>query len=141
MNRIGRTLIAAAIALPSLAMAQESALPLAKTQGSVTYVTGGIGLDESTALRQEQKNYPLSLLFTEGKRGAYVANVHVTVKGAGGKVLVDSASSGPIMLVRLPPGEYRVSAELRGEAKQASVKVPETGTARYAFNWPSQEAY
>jgi len=82
----------------------------------------------------------LSLLFTEGKRGAYVANVHVTVKNADGKVLLDSASSGPIMLVRLPPGEYRVSAELRGEAKQATVKVPEKGTSRLSFNWPSSEA-
>ncbi len=139
--RIGSMLVAAAFALPVAAMAQESALPLAKTQGSITYVTGGIGLDESTALRQEQKNYPLSLLFAEGKRGAYVANVHVIVKGAGGKVLVDSPSSGPIMLIRLPPGEYRVSAQLRGEEKQAAVKVPDKGTASYTFSWPSQDAY
>ena len=141
MNASRKVAVILGLALPMMALAQESALPLAKSQGPVTYVTGGIGLDESTALRQEQKNYPLSLLFTAGKRGAYVANVQVTVRNANGKVLLDSASSGPIMLVRLPRGEYRVSAELRGEAKQASVKVPEKGTSTLSFNWPSADAY
>jgi len=141
MNAARHFAIILGLVLPALSPAQESALPLAKTEGSVTYVTGGIGSDEALALKQEQKNYPLSMVFSSGKRGAYVTDVHVTVSDAGGKVLLDSSSVGPILLVRLPPGEYRVSAALRGETKHSSVKVPDKGTGSLSFNWPSTDPY
>ncbi len=127
------------LALPALAAAQQSVLPPPTTVGNVTYISGGVGSDESLAMKQEQKNYPLSMVFSEGKRGAYLADVHVTVKDQGGKVLLDSKSNGPMMLVKLPPGEFGVTAQARGKAHQQSVKIVEGGTSNLVFNWAKDE--
>ena len=127
------------LTLPALTAAQESALPQPKSEGAITYISGGIGSDEVLAMKKEQSSYPLSMVFSEGKRGAYLADVHVTVRDRGGKVVLESDSSGPIMLVKLPPGEYRVTAELRGKALHRSVKVLDKGNSHLSFNWPTDD--
>ena len=57
----------AGAALGQAAFAQQPAtagsLPAAQTQGALRYACGGIGIDESTAMRAAMKDHPLSLLF------------------------------------------------------------------------------
>jgi hypothetical protein len=42
-----------------LAMSSTTALPAAQHAGPVTFVSGGVGLDESQALKETMHNYPL----------------------------------------------------------------------------------
>ena len=63
-KRIERATLAAAMALGTLAFAgvlstAQAALPPVKHQGSVQYVSGGIGLDESEALKAAAKDLSL----------------------------------------------------------------------------------
>lgn len=126
------------LALPAFAAAQQGALPQPKTQGNVTFVSGGVGRNESDALKQAEKEYPLSMLFSEGKRGAYLAGVQVTITNRAGDTLLQAVSDGPIMLVRLPPGDYRVSAQANGKALQREAKVAANGGTHLSFNWPER---
>lgn len=62
-KRIERCTMAAAMALGTLAFAgvlstAQAALPPVQQQGSVQYVSGGIGLDESEAMKAAAKDYP-----------------------------------------------------------------------------------
>ena len=113
-------LIAAAIGLAGvLATAQasaESALPAWKTSGELQYSCGGIGVDESTAMRAAMKNYPLALLFA-AKNGDYLADVKVDI-ASGGKNMQMTAS-GPVCLLKLPAGDYTVKATAEGGATQS----------------------
>lgn len=43
-------------------------LPQIQHQGSIDYVSGGVGLDESTALKQAARTWPLALRFTGPRR-------------------------------------------------------------------------
>lgn len=97
----------------------DSSLPPMKTQGSVTYLTGGIGKDEADALRAAAPKYPLALEFVQNAKpkGEFLANVDVTIKDHAGKTVIDTVSDGPFLLAKLPPGRYTVVAEVRGQSR------------------------
>ena len=95
-------------------------LPAAQTAGAVQYRCGGIGLDESTAMRGAVKDYPLALLFA-GAGGEYLADVKVDIAGASQAAFT---ASGPVCLLRLPEGHYTVKATTKeGQGKSQSVHV------------------
>ena len=94
----------------------ESALPAWKTSGELQYSCGGIGVDESTAMRAAMKSYPLALLFA-AKNGDYLADVKVDI-ASGGKNMQMTAS-GPVCLLKLPAGDYTVKATAEGGATQS----------------------
>jgi hypothetical protein len=147
--RIGSTMVTAAFALvlSGGAVAQTAApetaseihrtgMPPTQQQGDVSFVTGGVGRDESTALRQARRQWPLSLQFT-GPGASYVADVQVQIAKAGGKTVLETASHGPYMLVRLPQGRYTVNATYSGVTRKQTVNVRGNGSARATFAFPS----
>lgn len=112
-----------------------------QTENGITYLCGGVGLDESTAMKQEAKNYDWMSTFA-AQDGSYVADVKVEILGKGGKTLLDTTCEGPIMLVKMPnAGSYRMRASIDGHAqtKTAAVKSGH-GTSRLVFVWPAAQA-
>lgn len=129
------TVVALGLALPMLA-ASQTMLPQARTEGAVTYLSGGIGHEEALAMRQEAKHYPLSMVFSEGKRGEFVSDIHVTIKDKSGKTMLDAVSDGPIMVVKLPAGEYSLTADMHGKVLHRTARISDKGSVQEAFNWP-----
>ncbi|MEN4922914.1 carboxypeptidase-like regulatory domain-containing protein [Achromobacter spanius] len=141
-KRIERCTMAAAMTLGSMAIAgvlstAQAELPPVKQQGSIEYVSGGIGLDESEAMKAAASNYPLALTFAAQRGGAadYVADVAVVIRDAQGKPVLQTTAEGPYMLVRLPAGNYKISATFDGKAQERDVAVQGSGTARAMFEW------
>jgi hypothetical protein len=131
-------LLTAAFALPATAatmLMQNAALPQPKTEGDITYLSGGIGKPESTAMKAEARHYPLSMIFSGNKDNEYLADVHVTIKDHTGKDVLSTVSEGPIMLVRLPAGSYTVIAEANGKSFKRSVHVQAKGERQLSFHW------
>ncbi len=126
--------LCACAAAPWLAQGQTTApMPAMKTQGAVQYVCGGIGSDESTAMRAAMKDHPLSLLFARAD-GAYLAEVAVTIKNANGATALEMRASGPVCLIDLPAGRYTVEAATEGVMKSQTVTVgsgPKTADFRF----------
>jgi len=69
-------------------------LPVAHHAGSNTFITGGIGLDESIAFKGALKDWPLALLFVQkdGARAEYVADVMVKVSDHNGHTAITTES-------------------------------------------------
>lgn len=132
ISSLGAGALALALSFPALA----AGLPQAKTEHGITYLSGGIGKDESQAMKAEQKNYPLSLVFAAGRRDEYLANVPVKIENRSGSTVLDTVSRGPIMLVKLPAGRYRVAATRRGKALQRIAVVKGRGDTQVVFHWP-----
>lgn len=99
----------------------QGAVPAMRSEGPVSYACGGIGVDESTAMRAAMKSHPLSLLFARAD-GAYLADVSVTLTGASGAP-VNFRASGPVCLLNLPAGNYTVEATTEGLSKRQTVAV------------------
>jgi hypothetical protein len=97
-------------------------LVLAQTvnaQNAVVW-SGGIGVDERAAAPATGTK----LVFT-AKQGNFLANVHVTIKDAHGKVVVDTVSPGPWLILDLPAGSYHVRAEVDGKVQGMKMTVGE----------------
>ncbi len=128
------------LALAGAALAQESLPPL-RTFGGVSYVTGGIGLDESAAIKAAEKDFALSLLFAQTKRGEYLSDVKVSIKDSAGKTVLEAVSEGPMLLAKLAAGVYKINADHEGTVLVKTVRVEPKGVTREAFIWqPSAKA-
>jgi hypothetical protein len=109
-------------------------LPQIERNGAVEYVSGGVGLDESTAFRREQARWPLAMRFT-GPTADYLADVHVRIVDPRGAEVLSTDSRGPYMLAKLPPGNYTVHARYEDEEQTRTVTVSSRPGARADFHW------
>jgi hypothetical protein len=112
-------------------------MPQVQQQGDVSFVSGGVGQDESTALKNARSQWPLSLVFA-GPGSDYLAGVHVDIVGVDNAQVLSATSRGPYMLVRLRPGRYVVQASYKNDDQSKAVTIPATGTTRTAFYWNTQ---
>ncbi|WPB56835.1 carboxypeptidase regulatory-like domain-containing protein [Xylophilus sp. GOD-11R] len=116
MKPASASVLLAFVLCGSAAMAQPQ--PIRQT-------CGGIGSDESTRMREDMKNHPLSLLFAK-PGGDYLADVAVRLADADGKWLLDWKADGPVCLLDLPPGRYRVEARSGELVRSREVNVGAT---------------
>jgi hypothetical protein len=123
--------------MTSAGNANGGGLPQIQHQGAIEYVSGGVGLDESAALKSEAHRWPLSMRFT-GPTADYLADVHVRIVGPHGADVLSTESMGPYMLVKLPPGKYTVHARYKDEEQTRTVMVSSQPGARADFHWSMQ---
>jgi len=126
--------VAAALSVSSVRAGGLQAL----IDAHVAYVNGGIGTDEADELRIEARKYPLELSFArrgDGQRAEFVADVHLQILDAEGRVVVDRPSQGPIFLARLPDGHYTISAEFQGRTQTRRVALGSGRRESVSFYW------
>ena len=131
------SLLAAAPAIGAAETTDAGQLPPTQTQGSVTYITGGIGQDEAMALRGEERRFPLSLEFIRRSKPAdeFLANVSVTITDLQGRTEFKAVAEGPYLLASLPDGKYKVTADHDGQIKTHDVVIAARKPERIVFEW------
>ncbi len=138
-------MIAAVIAVSGLTLtvnafgAPAGYLPATHRQGEVTYLSGGIGLNESDAIKHAAKAYPLELEFVlkAKPKDEYLADVKVQIKDAHDKTMLNATADGPFLLAKMPAGKYTVSADRHGKLEHRQVEIAANGHQRVVFAWQS----
>jgi hypothetical protein len=120
------------LSLPSLA--EESAIQ-PQTQGDVTFVTGGVGIDERNELDATRANYNLSLQFSVQGSGNYLSDVNIRITDLKGNVFLETVSNGPKLFAKLPSGRYIVTVDLNGETYHKTVSVRGKQNTSLSFTW------
>jgi len=117
-------------------------LPSVQQAGKIEYLTGGVGKDESDAIKAEARHYPLAIEMARAAKsgGHFVADVDVAIRNAKNKSVFEANSSGPFMLVKLPPGNYTVSGTLDGVTRQQKVSIGASGSKHVSLIWPAARA-
>lgn len=115
-------------------------LPEVKTQNGVTYLSGGVGLDEVQAVESAAADYSLMLTFAILKTGEYLAYVNVKIEDKSGKPVLDAVADGPMLLVQLPPGQYKISAVSNDRQVIKTVHISGNRTTRETLYWPDNAA-
>lgn len=106
-----------------LLSAEELApLPTQTDAHGTVYLSGGIGETELEQVNQAARDFPLKLILAE-RTGAYVADVKVAIVDSRGRTVLEAPSVGPIVLVRLAPGHYRVSASYAGLVREQRITL------------------
>ncbi|CAI8776817.1 MULTISPECIES: hypothetical protein [Pseudomonas] len=103
-------------------------------QNGVSYLTGGIGLDESRAIQQVQ-GYNLHLTFSTGPQNEYAPDVDLTIQGGQGQALLQLNQVGPMVYVKLPPGRYNLVASRNGEQQLSTVTLVPGQTGKVNLHW------
>ena len=135
-------LVATTLLFGNAMAADETALPAAQQSGDVTYRSGGVGLDESQAMKAQAGKYALSVLFiahTGGKRDVYTSPAHVTINKTDNTPVLDIEPSGPYLLVDLPAGNYKISASDGQNSRTQAVRILAGVHKHLVFAWHEQE--
>ena len=121
----------------AFADAASSSLPAAKTQGDISYLSGGVGKQEAKAFEHVESHYPLSLEFVQHAkpRDEFLANVDVTIKNRSGKTELQTVSDGPFLLAKMPAGNYTIAAEESGKTERRHVTVATGKPEHLVFVW------
>ena len=115
-------------------------LPAVQTQNGVNYLSGGIGLDESRAVAAAAKDYSLMLTFATQQSGKYLADVHVMIEDKRGESVLDAVADGPMLLVQLPSGQYKISAASNDRQVTKMVQISGNRTTKVTLYWPDDAA-
>jgi hypothetical protein len=109
--------------------------PVARSQG-IAYVTGGVGADEAAAMRSIASRYSMRVRFT-ASGGEFVSGVALRVMSADGRVIFAAISDGPYLFAQIPPGRYRLLANLDGLERSRGVDIPRRGGVTVSLTWPA----
>lgn len=101
---------------------------------------GGVGSDARASLEAASKDANLALEFFAGKRGAFVADVDVTITPVGGGDPFSTTADGPLCFAHVAPGRYRIEARYKGATRLANATVGNTGQAHVAVGFPESVA-
>ncbi|WP_077033589.1 alpha/beta fold hydrolase [Pelomonas sp. KK5] len=136
---ITAALLGGTLAAGTAALAQQQFVPALQRSGSVEYISGGIGIDESTAMKAISPSWPLTLEFAVNTqpRADYASNVAVTIRDARHAAVLQTTAQGPLLLVKLPPGQYSVDAEFAGRTITQNITVAQGKAAHQSFIWPA----
>jgi hypothetical protein len=104
--------------------------PQVRSANGIDYINGGAGEEARAAIAQMQAGFSLKIVFSNAS-GEYLVADRVSIKGRSGEVFaVDGA--GPLLLVKLPAGNYTVAANIEGKSEQRAVTV---GAGLRTVNW------
>ena len=124
---------------PDISITRIVSLPPVQKSGAVEYLSGGIGLDESTAIKSASRQGPLSLVFSVQAAGKaeFASDVKLTIRDAKGAPVLETTASGPFLLAKLPPGSYSLRATLAGKLLERKVQVKAGSSVRVELVWPA----
>jgi hypothetical protein len=138
-NVLGAGVVAAALAMTSDGpwLATAYALPQPRTEGSVTFMSGGLTGEEAEAMRREAANYPLSLefLLRMDTGNEHIGGVVVGIADQAGNNALTARARGPLLLARLPDGAYAITVDHNGKTKTSSVVIDGQKPQHLVFVW------
>lgn len=98
------------------------------------YLNGGVGKLQAAQMRRDAPNWPLRMTFSDQASDRFVAGVRLRVFDHDDHVVLRLNDAGPITLVQLPQGDYRITARYRGQALTRNVHIGPQGSDA-DFHW------
>jgi len=111
--------VLAGFAVPAMA---DSVNAQPMQEGNVTYISGGIGLDERKALLSSAKNYNLEIT-NANKAGQFAADTNLVITSKNGREMINIVGVGPLFYASLPIGEYIIQETNGDQHEVRNVKI------------------
>ena len=101
--------------------------------GGEPYATGGIGQESRALLEARRGEFNVWITTAAKRSGAFLSGVRISVTDAANRQALSATLDGPLMLIRLAPGQYRIEASVDGQKQQQSFAVPARGQRELYF--------
>jgi hypothetical protein len=118
----------------------QTDIPESQNYQGIQYITGGIGSEESDAIIELGKKWPLTLEFSQDhpQRSLWVADVAVKITNEKQKVIFNVMSEGPVLLINLEPGTYNMEFIFEKRPLKRKIKIEEGKPQKLPIAWPIQ---
>ena len=123
MNFYIKTILSAVcLTCSSVVFAQ---IPNTQYSQGISYITCGVGEEESQAILSEAKQWPILLELSqlENGRGVWIFGAKIKILNAQNQVVFDAQADGPYMLMNLPAGDYLLAGSYQGVVQKRSLTV------------------
>ncbi|MBP0637436.1 hypothetical protein [Cupriavidus sp. AcVe19-6a] len=101
--------------------------PAVHHMNGIDYVSGGIGVDQVAAMQSMAGRFNVHMHFVNEADGSSLSDVTVTLFDAHREIVLLVLSEGPLLYLRLPPGDYRVLVRSGGAIESRSLRVRQDG--------------
>ena len=103
----------------------------------ISYITGGVGEEESTAILAEAKQWPLLLELSqlENGRGVWIFGSQIKIANTKGAAIFDAKADGPYMLVNLEAGDYVIQASYQGVEQKRAISIKAGQPQKISIFW------
>jgi hypothetical protein len=125
--------------LAALLLPLAASPALANPLETVDVLCGGEAAEERARLAGEVLGATLSLEFSVSGPGRVVADVDVLFTPVAAPIeSFGIVANGPVCLLQMPPGQYRIDTWFNGHARSARASIPAGGVAplRVAVEFP-----
>ena len=112
-------------------------VPEAQRSQGVSYITGGVGEEESTAILAEAKQWPLLLELSqlENGRGIWIFGSQIKIANTKGAMIFDAKADGPYMLINLDAGDYVIQASYQGVEQKRAISIKAGQPQKISIFW------
>ena len=120
--------------LGSFALAQ---IPDTKYSQGISYITGGVGQNETDAILAEAKEWPVMLELSQiqNGRGVWIAGVSIKAMDAKKQLIFDALADGPYMLINFVPGDYVLEANYQGVIQKRALSIKANSSQKVSLFW------
>ena len=122
------------LTLPLLALGQ---VPTIQTEGSIKFIAGGIGSEESSSMKAEAKNWPLLIELSQkdGMKSDWITEVNIIITDTKGNPILNQSNQGPMLLVGLKPGKYMIECTYLNVKMARTVVITSAMPQKISFQW------
>ena len=124
--------------LITLSVSVNAQIPNTQYANNISYIAGGIGVEESTAMVAESKNWPLMLEFSQIDKngwGTWIASVRVTIFDGAKQEVFNTICDGPMLLINLISGPYEIVAVYDSVSQKKSAIIQKNNPQKIAIYW------
>ena len=106
---------------------------------TATVLSGGVGIESGEEIKPRQNEFNLKFVFTL-MEGDYVADVSVKITDNSGRVVLEHLADGPLLLARLPAGNYVATLTYDGVTQTRKVSLRAKGLQTVQARWKRSAA-
>ena len=127
------------LSIVCLACSTVTSAQIPNTQYSqgISYISGGVGEEESQAILAEAKQWPLLLELSqlENGRGVWIFGAKIKILNAQNQVIFDAQADGPYILINLTAGQFQIEASYQGVLQKRSVSMQGSAPQKLTIIW------
>lgn len=112
-------------------------IPATQHANGISYITGGVGEEESLAIVAEAKQWPLFLELSqlENGRGVWIFGANIKILNSKQQVVFEAQAEGPYMLINLDAGDYSIEASYQGVVQKRAISVKANTPQKVSIFW------
>ena len=139
MNTSLKSIVFGLLATLSLLLGGMANAQIPPTQhaNGISYITGGVGEEESSAIVAESKQWPLFLELSqlENGRGVWIFGANIKIVNTKQQAVFEAQADGPYMLINLDAGDYLIEASYQGVVQKRAISLKANTPQKISIFW------